>query len=143
MVSISFDISMVIQLVNFLLLLAALNFLLYKPIRKILAERREFFDTLKEKAAKAKDALDNGENEKARLNAESLRQAMTLKNDLIQKGLSEEKSILARAQEEAARQTAEAKTRLAESAAAAREALARDSENIARQMAEKILGRSL
>lgn len=143
MVSISFDTSLVIQLVNFLLLLAALNYLLYKPLRKILAERKEFFDTLREKASKAKAAIENSEHEKARLHAEAMRQALALKNELLQKGLEQEKSILARAQDEAARQTAEAKTRLAESAAVAREALARESESIARTMAEKILGRQI
>ncbi len=143
MVSISFDTSVFIQLVNFLLLMAALNFFLYKPLRKILAERRELFDRLKEKASQAKAALENGENEKTRQNAESLRQALSLKNDLIQKGLAEEKSILTQAQEEAARQSAEAKTRLGEAAGAAREALVRESEAIAREMAEKILGRTL
>ncbi|UQZ87922.1 hypothetical protein C4J81_01290 [Deltaproteobacteria bacterium Smac51] len=143
MVSISFDASLVIQLINFLLLLAALNFLLYKPIRKILAERKELFDRLKDKAAKAKTEIEGGESEKARLNAESLRQGLHLKNDLVSKGLEEEKSILAKAQDEAARQTSEAKNRLRESTAAAREALARETEAIARDMAEKILGRKI
>jgi F-type H+-transporting ATPase subunit b len=143
MVSISFDTSLLIQLVNFLLLMAALNFLLYKPLRKVLAERRELFDRLKEEASKAKAALDDGENEKARQNAESLRAALSLKNELVQKGLAEEKAILAQAQAQAAERTLDARARLAESQAQAREALARESEGIARSMAEKILGRSL
>ncbi len=143
MVSISFDASMLIQLVNFILLMAAMNFFLYKPLRKILAERRQVFDRLKEEASKAKAAIDDGENEKARQNAESVRAALTVKNELVQRGLAEEKSILAQAQTQAAAHILEMRTSLAESQEKAREALARESESIARSMAEKVLGRTL
>ena len=143
MVSISLDGSLVVQLVNFFLLILALNYFLYQPIRKILAERRELFDSLKEKAAKAKAEIENGESEKARLNAESIRQGLNLKNELTAKGLDQEKSILADAQEKAARQTSEARTRLQQSLSQAKAALTAESQIIAREMAEKVLGRKL
>ena len=37
---IDIDLAFVIQLINFLVLLAVLNILLYKPIRKVIAERQ-------------------------------------------------------------------------------------------------------
>lgn len=143
MVSIDLDFSLWIQLVNFLLLIVALNCLLYRPILKILAERRELFDRLKDKASKAKTALESGEAEKERLNAESLRQGLRLKHDLTAGGSEREKAILAEAQEKAAGQVSEARAKLQQSAAAAREALARETTEIAREMASKILGRQL
>lgn len=121
----------------------ALNYFLYRPIRKILAERRELFDRLKEKAAKAKSEIENGEAEKASLNAESLRLALNLKNELSAKGQEQEKAILAEAQEQAARQISDSREKLRQSSSAARSALTQEVQNIAREMAEKILGRAI
>jgi len=143
MVSINLDISLLIQLINFLLLILALNYLLYRPIRKVLAERRELMDRLKTKAAKAKGELENGEAEKARLNAESLRQAIHQKNEITAKAGGEEKNILAEAQEQAARQINDSRAKLQQAASAARAALAQDVQRIAKDMAEKILGRTI
>ncbi len=143
MISISLDYTMLIQLANFLLLLLALNYLLYKPILKILQERNELFDRLKSKADKAKAEMESGEAEKLRINAESLRQALQLKNALTAKGQEEEKSILAAAEEQATRQISENKAKLQQSLSAARTTLATETQTIAREMAEKILGRPL
>lgn len=143
MVNISLDTSLVIQLINFLLLILALNYLLYRPIRKILAERRELMGRLKAKAAKAKGELENGDAEKARLNAESIRQAIHQKNEITAKAAGEEKTILAEAQAQAARQVNDSRAKLQQAASAARAALAQDVQIIAKSMAEKILGRTI
>ncbi|MDR0882051.1 MAG: ATP synthase F0 subunit B [Candidatus Adiutrix sp.] len=144
MVSISLDLfSLLAHLISFVLLIAALNYCLYRPILKILAERRELFDRLKDKAAKAKSELDSGEAEKTRLNAESLRQALNLKNDLTAKAAAQEKNILAEAQEQTLRQVSESRARLTNSASAARAALTHEVQNIAKDIAGKILGRDL
>jgi len=143
MVSINLDFSLFVQLANFLLLLVALNYFLYKPILKILAERRELFDRLKDKAAKAKTELESGEAEKARLNAESLRQGLNLKNEITAKSQAAEKGLLAEAQEQAARQIKDGRAKLVQSTSAARAALTQESRAIAKEMAEKILGRAI
>lgn len=143
MVSINLDVSLLIQLANFLLLILALNVFLYRPIRKILAERKELFDRLKDKAAKAKAELEGGEAEKSRLNAESLRQALALKHELTAKGQEREKAILAEAGETAARQINDGRAKIQESTSAARAALTQEVQSIAKNMAEKILGRAV
>lgn len=143
MVSITLDFSLLIQIINFLVLLLVMNHFLYRPIRKILDERKELFDRLKDKAAKAKAEIENGEAEKARLNAESIRQALAVKNEFMAKSQAEEKNILAEANEQASRQINDGRAKLAQSLSSARESLNREVENIAREMAEKILGRGL
>ena len=143
MVSINLDFSLVVQMVNFLLLLVVMNHFLYRPIRKMLDERKALFDRLKEKAAKAKAEIENGEAEKARLNAESLRQGLGLKNEFVAKGQEQEKSILTEANELAQRQINDGRAKLTQSLNAARESLKKDVEGIAKEMAEKILGRGI
>lgn len=143
LVSIGLNSTLLIQLANFLFLIVALNFLLYRPIRKILAERKELFTRLKNKAAKAKAELESGEAEKARLNAESLRQGLNLKNELVLTGQQQEISILAEALEQAARKLSENRELLAQSVLVAETALVQETQLISKEIAEKILGRAL
>ena len=143
MISLSIDGSLLVQLANFCLLILVLNFLLYRPIRNILADRKELFSRLEEKAEKAKIELESGDAEKLRLNTESLRLAMNHKNEITHKGQQQEKNILAEAQEQAARQVSESRVRLAHSTDLARAALAQDTTVLANNIAEKILGRAV
>jgi F-type H+-transporting ATPase subunit b len=143
MVSIGLDFTLIIQIINFLLLMLAMNILLYRPLRKIIKERNELLARLKNRSTTAKAELENGEAEKDRLNAESLRQAVNLKNEVTIKSREQEKSILAEAQEKALRQVGDSRTKLQQSAAAARQTLLVEIQTLAGEMAEKILGRTL
>lgn len=143
MVSVSLDISLLIQMINVLLLMFCLNKFLYQPLRAILRERAEILARLRESAAAAKSEIANGEAEKARLNAESLRQALSLKNDLTVQSREQSQHLLAEAQDKAARQISESRARLRQSAAAARAALQAETQPLAREMAGKILGRAI
>jgi len=143
MVEISLDISLLVQIINVLALMFCLNHFLFKPLRKILRERAELLARLKDRAALAKNEIASGEEEKARLKAESLRQAMSLKNDLTVQSRSQSQHVLAEAQEKAFSQINESRARLKQSTAAARTALTAEIQNLARDMAEKLLGRNL
>jgi len=143
MVEISLDKSLLVQIINVLALMFCLNFFLFQPLRKILRERAELLARFSERAAAAKSEIENGEAEKVRLKAESLRQALSLKNDLVSRSRTKGQHLLAEAQEKTLSQISESRARLRQSAAAARTALTAEIQNLARVMAEKILGRNL
>jgi F-type H+-transporting ATPase subunit b len=143
MVEISLDKSLLVQIINVLALMFCLNQFLFKPLRKVLRERAELLARLGDRAAAARSEIESGEAEKARLKAESLRQAMTLKNGLTAESRTQSQYLLAEAQEKALSQINESRARLKQSAAAARTALTAEIQNLARDMAEKILGRNL
>lgn len=143
MVNISLDFTLVIQIINFLLLMLAMNILLYRPLRKIIKERTELLARLRNRSSVAKAELENGAVEKDRLNTESLRQAISLKNEVTAKSREQEKSILAEAQEKILRQVGDSRTKLQQSAAAARQTLIAEIQTLAGEIAEKILGRIL
>ncbi len=67
---IELNIAFVVQLFNFLLLLIILNIFLYKPLRKVLAERRQVIELAKEKTA----SVDQEVQEKMRLYESRLRE---------------------------------------------------------------------
>jgi F-type H+-transporting ATPase subunit b len=143
MVEISLDKSLFVQIINILALMVCLNYFLFQPLRKILRERAELLARLSDRAATARSEIENGEAEKARLKAESLRQALSLKNGFTVRGQTQAKNLLAEAQEKALSQINENRARLRQSAAAARTALTAEVQNLAWDMAEKILGRNL
>lgn len=141
MVSINLDFSLFVQMVNFLLLMLVMNYFLYRPIRKILDERKTLFNRLKDKAAKAKTEIESGEAEKVRLNTESLRQGLGLKSEFVAKAHEQEKILLTEANEQAQRQINDGRAKLSLSLNDARESLKKEVEGIAKDITEKILGR--
>jgi F-type H+-transporting ATPase subunit b len=143
MVEIGLDKSLLVQIINVLALMFCLNHFLFKPLRKVLRERAELLARLSDRAAEARSEIESGEAEKTRLKAESLRQAMNLKNDLTAQSRTQGQQLLAEAQEKALSQINESRARLRQSAAAARTSLTAEIQNLARDMAEKILGRNL
>ena len=143
MVSIQLDSSFIIQLINFLLLILVLNYLLYRPIRRILAERKALFGSLKEKAQAAQELIDKGEAEKVRLTTENLRLGLDAKNAMKEISQKEEKALLTKANEDAAKSLEAARAKIQAESQAARQRLEEESKIIAWEMAGKILGRSL
>ena len=143
MIDLTLDKSLLVQIVNVLLFMLCLNYFLFRPLRKILRERADLLARLSDRAAVAKREIENGEAEKARLKAESLRQALSLKNGVTAKSQAQSQELLAEAQEKALSQINENRARLRQSVAAARKTLTAEIQNLARNMAEKILGRSL
>jgi F-type H+-transporting ATPase subunit b len=143
MVEISLDKSLLVQIINVLALMFCLNHFLFQPLRKILRERAELLARLSDRAAVIKSEIESGEAEKTRLKTESLRQAISLKNNLTDQSRSQGQQLLAEAQEKALSQINESRARLRQSAAAARTALKAETQNLAQDMAEKILGRNL
>ena len=61
MITVIPDISTVIQMINFLVLLYVLNLVLYRPIRNVLIERKAKIEGMKEGAEKAATDMIAGE----------------------------------------------------------------------------------
>lgn len=95
------NITLVIQLVNFIVALIVLNYVLIKPIRGILQKRRSIVDGLVGETEKSKnEASVRIKNYEAEL--EAARSAASAQREAIkQQGLDAEQSILTEAQTEA------------------------------------------
>ena len=71
---IELNVAFFVQLINFGILILVLNIFLYKPIRKVLADRRQVIDGAREKAA----SVDLEVQEKMALYEVRLREARSL-----------------------------------------------------------------
>jgi F-type H+-transporting ATPase subunit b len=140
---IELNLAFVVQVVNFGILVLVLNIFLYKPIRKVLADRRQVIDGAREKAASVDSEvqekmaqyearLRDAKNEAAGRRVEALKQAQ-----------AEETSVLEKARKEAAESLGTIRDRVAKEAADARVLLKQQAETLSGDICEKILGRSL
>ena len=140
---ISLDWTLGLQFINFVILLIILNKLLYRPLLKIFAERREAIDG---SHARAK-SLEASIEEKMQRYQQQLNDAKTVANEersqLKKAATAEESALLADAHGKASTQLQAIKAQVAGEAAAASKTLKNEAETLAGQIAAKILGREL
>ncbi|MCF6266403.1 MAG: hypothetical protein L3J57_07645 [Desulfuromusa sp.] len=140
---ISVDWTLGLQFLNFIILLLILNKLLYKPLSKIMAQRRE---KIEGSYARAKE-LETGIDEKMRLYQQQLNDAKIFANEersQLRKGAIEvEAALLSEAHKKATARLQMIKAQVAGEAEDARKILQSEARSLAGQIATKILGREL
>jgi len=140
---IKLDVAILIQFVNFCVLMAILNVLIYRPLREVLRKRKETITACTGSA----EALESQIEEKMGRYQEQL-QAAKLKgsqerHEMRQAAAQEEARILGAAHEAASAHVQSIKQKVADEAGAARKVLQGQTEEIAGQIAAKVLGRAL
>lgn len=140
---ISIDWTMLVQFVNFLVLMAVLNILLYRPLRRVMSARQDAIDGGHKKASD----LENSINEKMQSYESKLQQAKaegsTQAATLRAEAAKDESVILGEARSAADKSLSELKSSVAVEADQAREVLKKESKSIARAIASKVLGRNV
>jgi F-type H+-transporting ATPase subunit b len=135
--------SFIIQLINFGILVLVLNVFLYKPIRKVLADRRQVIDSAREKTVSV-DAEVAGKmaQYEARLHTAKA-EAGARRAEALKLAQIEETAVLEKARKQATESLASIRDRVAKEAGEARELLKKQAEVLSGDICEKILGRSL
>ena len=137
------DISLFIQIVNFLVLIWVLNIVLYKPIRKILIQRKEKVLALQQGAetsleeARAREAAFDQGIKAAR--ARGLKE----KDSFLQEAGEEEKRIIGEINAKAQAELAAVREKISKDAEAVRTTLQEEVEGFAKAIGQKILGRAI
>jgi len=137
------DSSLFIQIANFIFAIWVLNLLLYKPIRKILNQRKEKVDGLELSIeTSAKDAREKDEAFVAGIK-EARSKGVDIKNAMVQEAADEEKSILADINQKAQAELVQVHEKIKQEAGVARDSLQKEIDRFADQISEKILGRAV
>lgn len=140
---ISLDWTLGLQFLNFIILLVVLNKLLYRPLLKVMAERRE---TITGGHARAKDLEADIDDKMQRYQqqlSEAKAQANSERNELKKAAGVDEAAILSEANGKATTRLQAIKSQVADEADAASKTLKNEAEALAQQIATKILGRDL
>lgn len=140
---VNIDVSVIIQIINFIFLIWILNIILYRPIRGILLQRKEKIagleqgiETAMADATDKQDAFSEG-IKAARLEGQKQKEAM------INEASTEEKEIVDRINEKAKGELAAAKNKVAEELGTVKKALQAEVDTFANAICEKILGRTV
>jgi F-type H+-transporting ATPase subunit b len=140
---INLDITFIFQIINFLVLMLVLNVVLYKPIRKLLADRAAEIASGHDKAA----ALDTDIQDKMAQYETRLRDAKlkaTEERGIMKKDAqAQEADILDAARKEANASLTALKAKVEKEAAQAREYLKEQTRMLSLEICEKVLGRRL
>jgi len=140
---VSVDGSIIIQIINFLLLVWVLNILLYKPIRRVVLERKNKFAGLEQRI----DTLNGSARDSEDTYTLRLRDARTdglnKKMDLLAIAAEEEKAVIDRINKTAQENLLEVREKIARDADAVRIVLQKEIETFADAIGEKILGRAV
>ena len=137
------DVSLFVQIVNFLVLIWVLNLVLYKPIRNILIQRKEKVLALQQGAAtsleeaKAQEAAFDQGIKAAR--AKGLKE----KESFLQEAGEEEKRIVGEINAKAQAELSAVREKISKDAEAIRAALQGEIEEYAKAIGQKILGRAI
>lgn len=140
---ISLDWTLILQFVNFMVLLVILNKLLYRPLLGILEQRRAAIDGAHDKAQSLQSEIE----EKMARYQEQLNDAKaaasTERGNLKKAAQAEESAILGEAQQKATVRLQAIKDQVAGEASEAGKILKTEAESLAGQIATKVLGRDL
>ncbi|MEW6668255.1 MAG: ATPase [Thermodesulfobacteriota bacterium] len=137
------DYSLFIQIANFLVLLLLLNIILYRPIRRILKQRKDEMDGLELRASnlQARAAKDSKTLEESVSGAR--REGYKEKESLKAEALEAEKKMYQGATAEAGDKLNLSRREAEQKLAEIRQGLVQEVDLFSKELAEKILGRSL
>jgi len=140
---ISIDQSLFYQIVNFLLLMILLNIILYRPIRTVLKQRAEKVTSLTEEAQKAREEMIRREREYQEALQQARKEGFEQKNLYKLQGQEEEKRILEETNRRLEAELAQKRKKIAEEVEEARKKLSGEITSFSREIAQKILGRTI
>ncbi len=135
--------SFLIQLINFIVLLIALNYILFKPLRSIMNERAQ---TISSAFGDAKTAQERLQSLLERYNtslAEAKQKATAAYNALYQQGLDAQRDMIAAERTKASELLDKARAEIAAASGAARTDLRNETEKLAKDISAKLLGRAV
>jgi len=137
------DLSLFVQIANFLIIIWVLNIILYRPIRNILIKRKEKITSLEQNIEK----LDENAVEKDEAFLSGVKDARTRglseKEILLKQGAEEEKKIIEQINKKAQANLAEVREKISKDADNVRASLYKEIDTFANAISEKILGRAV
>ena len=138
-----FNFTFFVQMINFLVLIAMLNWLLVKPAMKIINERRSRVEGSNEETQLLLEEVEKSTAEYQQRLSEARMLANAEKEKLRFEGSQQEAEIVRKAREEARIMLEEMKSGIERESLRAKNAMRNEIEALSRDIAEKVLGRGV
>jgi F-type H+-transporting ATPase subunit b len=136
---IELNVTLLVQMVNFLILLTVLNLILYRPIRGVIKRRSEKLaadmNDVEKFNEQARQKLDDYEQSLQ----EARKEAGDIRGEYRSEGAEQEKQIVDQARSEATRELEEARKQLREQRETAEKTLLSEVDQYAEKVAQKVM----
>lgn len=140
---INLNITLLVQMVNFLILIVLLQRFLYKPLTQFLATRADGIKRSLEEAKAAREAAAKAQQEYEARIAATRREAAALRESAVREVEEERQRLLKMSRDEAARLLTEAKAQIEQEVKRAKAELRAEVVGLSLGVAERLIGRSL
>lgn len=140
---IDINISLLYQLANFIVLLIALNFILFKPIRQVMQEREQGISSSLGDARAAQERMQNLLEQYNVAVAEAKQKAAATFNAVYQEGLDAQRSMISAERTKAGEMLDKARAEVAAASGSARAELKKEAERLSQEISSKLLGRAV
>jgi len=131
------------QLINFAVLLVALNFILFKPMRAIMREREQGISGAFSDSKTAQDRVQALLEQYNVSLAEAKQKAAAAYNTFYQQGLDAQRDMIAAERTKASEILDKARKEIADAVSAARGDLRKEADTLSRDISTKLLGRAV
>lgn len=139
----SINLTVLVQIANFLFLLFILNIILYKPIRNILGRRKGEIDSFEKTIKDFQDRLSQATGELDESIAGARKEGFKERENCKNEGLEEEKGMVDGATASSGDEIAKAKKNIESEVVEVRQSLEKEIAFFSKELATKILGRSV
>lgn len=140
---ISIDKTLFLQMINFIILMVVLNYLLYRPLLGIIEKRKKILESSAEEVERLKKTIEDKQKEYEEKLRLAKQEALDLKASLLKEANDEARAMIDERRNKIPAMMAEVQERVAKEVEAARKILHNQSRELSREIAEKVLGRSL
>ncbi len=137
------DHTLIIQIINFLVLLFVLNRILYRPIRDILSERSRRISMLTQNIEDMKREIKEKEEDVRELLEQARRIGMSERENIKKQAVEYEKKLLQDTYNTVEEKLSKARNEIEEKISKIKEELKRDINIFSQELAEKVLGRKV
>ncbi len=141
--TVSIDYTLLIQIINFLVLIFVLNYILYRPIRNVLSKRKEKIDGLEQNIELSIQGAKEKEDEFSEGLKDARSRGQNEKESLLGDAVAEEKKISGQINEKAQAELLEVKEKIKNDAEEVRNSLLKEIDEFANEIGRKILGRAV
>jgi F-type H+-transporting ATPase subunit b len=140
---IDINVSLFIQMANFLVFLVLMNFVLYRPIRRIVAERKRLISEKQEGIESLEAQVRTALLDYDQTLKDARRTGVQRIQEIKAAGYEQEKELLLRISEQTAAKLQELREKIRRDIEGAREELKQHVKAFSVELAQKILGRSI
>lgn len=140
---VSVDLSIVLQIINFIILILVLNIVLYKPLRSILSQRKEKIDGFERDIETSINSAGEKENSFSQGIKDARTKGLKQKEVFLEEAAQEEKKMIDEIHQKAQTELSQIRESISKDVESVRGALQDEIDDFAEAIGRKVLGRAM